>query len=405
MSSNELNLTYFVQTRGKNKTVLRIPESHSLHICPSSCGRKIAFRAYQNGQKANTSFMYIKEVDAVSGDYENSIEEAVEMLLDVLDPAPKAFILYFNCIDDFLGTDEKALLDRLLSRFPAVRFTVCRIDPVAANEKFSPGMRLHNQMYTLLEYTGKKDNSINLLGNYTAIDQQCELYTVLAGWGFDKVRQLFDCKTFAEYRAMADSSLNLVLMPTGRLAACKMAEILDIPFLDSPIIYDITEVMTYYSELAATLGKPCPDFQKELLQTKHTVQVVRELLDGSPVIIDSSASMRPFSLAKALVGYGFCVGAVIGSHPKDDDSMAYDWLSQNHREITLISKEGVKDISGYHFGNHSILLGSTGSYLASTGHVVDMFNDESFFGFYGIQKLMHLISKAYQSDDGAVRRD
>jgi hypothetical protein len=398
-------LAYFVQSRDRKKTVLHIPESHSLHICPSSCGRKIAFRAYKNGQKANVSFMYIKEEDAVSGHYEANIEEAVDMLLEVLDPAPKAFLLYFNCIDDFLGTDEKSLLDRLRLRFPAVRFTVCRIDPVAADEKISPGMRLHNQMYSLLEYTGKKDNSVNLLGNYTAIDPQCELYAILAEWGFDRVRQLFDCKTFEEYRAMANSRLNLVLMPMGRLAACHMAEKLDIPFLDSPITYDIAEVTTYYTELAASLGKPCPDFQKELLQTTHIVRAVLELVDGTPIVIDSSASMCPFSLGRALVGYGFHVEAVIGSRSKGEDTMAYDWLVRNHPEIRLISREGVKDTAGYSVGNQAILIGSAGAGFVNTGRVADMFNDESLFGFHGIQKLMRLISKAYQSDDGAARKD
>jgi hypothetical protein len=399
------NLTYFIQTRDRNKTVLRIPESHSLHICPSSCGRKIAFRAYRNGQKANHSFMYIKEEDAVTGRYEISIEEAVDMLLEMLDPVPKAFLLYFNCIDDFLGTDEKALLDRLLQRFPSVCFTICRIDPVAADEKISPGMRMHNQMYTLLEYTGRKDNCVNLLGHYTAIDPKCELFSVLAEWGFDGVRQLFDCKTFEEYRELADSSLNLVLMPMGGHAACSMAEKLDIPFLDSPITYDVGEVVAYYTELAASLDKHCPDFRKELLQTKHTIQSVLELVDETPIVIDSSASVRPFSLARALVGYGFRVEAVIGSRPKDEDEMAYDWLAQSRPEIMLISREGVKDTAGYSFGEHSILMGAAGTGFVNTGHVVEIYNDETFFGFYGIRKLMHLISKAYRSDDGTAGKD
>jgi hypothetical protein len=403
--NSDHNLTYFVQTRDRDKTVLRIPESHSLHICPSSCGRKIAFRAYQNGQKANNSFMYIKEEDAVSGHYEDNIEEAIDMLLEVLNPVPKAFLLYFNCIDDFLGTDEKALLDRLRQRFPQVCFMICRIDPVAADEKISPGMRLHNQMYTLLEYTGRKDNGVNFLGNYTAIDAQCELYAILAEWGYNKIRQLFDCQTFEDYQALADSSLNLVLMPMGRLAASNMAERLDIPFLNSPITYDIAEVMAYYNELAAFLGKPCPDLQKELLQTELAVKAARELVDDTPIIVDSSSSMRPFSLAKALVGYGFRVEAVIGSRPKDEDGMAYDWLSQNYPLMTLLSKEGVKEASGYHFENHTILLGAAGSYLVKTRRVVDIYNDESFFGFYGIQKLMHLISRAYQSGDGEYGKD
>lgn len=396
------NLTYFFQTRDRNKTILCIPESHSLHICPSSCGRKIAFRAYRNGQKDNTSFLYIKEEDAVSGHYEDNIEEAIETLLEVLEPAPKAFLLYFNCIDDFLGTDEKALLARIRMRFPTVGFTVCRINPVADDEKISQGMHLHGQMCTLLEYTGKKDNGVNFLGNYTAIDPQCELYTILKGLGFGKVRQLFDCKTFEEYRAMADSSLNLVLMPMGRLSACNMAEKLDIPFLDSLVTYNIDEVTAYYKELAAFLGKPCPDFRDKLFQTKRIIRAAREFVDKTPIIIDSSASMRPFALAEALAGYGFHVGAVIGSQPKEEDRMAYDRLVRNRPEITLICKEGVKDILGYRFENNFILLSSADASLVNTGHAVDLFKDESFFGFYGIQKLMHMIGKAYQSGGGGI---
>ena len=95
-------------------------------------------------------------------------------------------------------------------------------------------MRLHNQMYTMLKYTGRKDNGVNLLGHYTPIDQQCELFSILVGWGYDKIRQLIDCKTFDEYLAMADSSLNLVLMPMGRLAACNMAKNWTFRFLTAP---------------------------------------------------------------------------------------------------------------------------------------------------------------------------
>ena len=140
------------------------------------------------------------------------------------------------------------------------------------------------------------------------------------------------------------------------------------------------------------------DIQKQLLQTKHAVRR-QELVEGAPIVVDSSASMRPFSLAKALAGYGFHVAAVIGSRPKDEDGMAYDWLTQNHPEIKLINRDGVKDTAGYSFGNHAILIGSAGANLINTGHIVDMFNDEYYFGLQGIQKLMHLLGKAYQSGD------
>ncbi|NLA87763.1 MAG: hypothetical protein GX847_10905, partial [Clostridiales bacterium] len=79
--------------------------------------------------------------------------------------------------------------------------------------------------------------------------------------------------------------------------------------------------------------------------------------------------------------------------------------TRNHPEITLINKDGVKDISGYSFDNNPVLLGSAGAHLVKTGCAADMFNDESFFGFYGIRKLMHLINRACRANNGANRKD
>ncbi len=44
-------LSYFIPDPGRNKVSIRVPESHSLHVCPSACSRRNAIHALENGDK------------------------------------------------------------------------------------------------------------------------------------------------------------------------------------------------------------------------------------------------------------------------------------------------------------------------------------------------------------------
>ena len=112
------HLTYYIPRHGTEKVTLSIPESHSLHICPAACGRRNGIRAIRNGEKKRVSFLHITQADLISGDYETLVGDAVEVLLKVIEPRPRVFQLYVNCVDDFLGTDERALVNELANRFP-----------------------------------------------------------------------------------------------------------------------------------------------------------------------------------------------------------------------------------------------------------------------------------------------
>ncbi len=388
-------ITYYVPQNNRKKTVLRVPECHNLHICPSSCGRRHAIRALKNGEKHLVSFLYISEDDAISGSYEKNISEAISELLSVLDPKPKVFLLYFNCIDDFLGTDENALLLSLSERFPSLCFGASHINPVAVDEKTTPGMQIHNQLYTFLKPSPNRDNGINFIGHYSSIDQNCELYSVLSDWGIYPIRQLFDLKSFTEYQQMANSRLNLILMPMGKLAAHNMTEKLNIPSFFNPVSYSIDEVLQNYRSLAELLGKPCPDFSREIDQTRRTIQETLKVA-GDTAVIAGSGTMRPFALAKAMIQYGFRVVAVFAHPLKDDDANERDWLFKHFPKIPVIEKTGHKAITGYGIDGECIALGHDSSFLLQAKYPVEMFSDESFYGFYGIRKLMNLICKAFE---------
>ncbi len=387
-------LSYFIPRHGRPKITLNVPESHSLHVCPAACARRNGIRAIKNGEKKQMSFLYITETDVISGCYEQIIGDAVDTLLTVLEPLPHVFLIYVNCIDDFLGTDENALVEELGQRFPRQRFTVCHIDPVASNDKIPPGMKLHDRLYSFLEDTGKKDGGINLIGNYVSLDPDSEFFTVLSGWGTRQVREIISCTTYNQFAHMAGSRLNLVLMQMGQYAAQHMEERLGIPWIFQPTSYDLDVVEQNYRDLANALGEICPSLtlyrHNAEAEIAQTLAYIREI----PILVDSSATMLPFAMAAALCRYGFHVRAVFAVHWKEEDSVQRDWLAQTHPEIQIIHTESYETVLGYELPRNSIAIGFDSAYTLKAEHFVDMQHDESFMGFHGICKLMRQMREA-----------
>lgn len=380
-------LSYFIPKHGKEKVTLRIPDSHSLHICPPACGRRNGIRALKNGEKAHVSFLYITQSDLISGGYEDLVGDAVEELLRVLKPRPRAFHLYVNCVDDFLGTNEAALVAEMEVRFPSVRFAVFHIDPVAGEAKIKPGMRMHAQLFTFLRPL-PRDNGINFIGNFASLHPDCELFSILKQWKIGPVREIFRCPDYAAYEDMARSRLNLVLMQMGEYAARQLQDRLGTPYLYQPADYRLEAVEEYYAALARTLECPLPDLTAYRLAAQAEIARTRQALGGRALIVDSSACMRPFALARALLEYGFSVRAVFALHLKDLDTADRAWLEQAHPEVAVVQREGYQDILGYGFGNDCLCIGFDSAFLLKAPHFVDMYHDEGYYGFYGICRLM-----------------
>jgi nitrogenase molybdenum-iron protein alpha/beta subunit len=393
----ENNISCFTPEHLRGEVPLLIPETYQLHVCPSACGRRFDIAALRNGNKNFVSCLYITEEDAVSGHYEEIIGDAVGELLVALEHTPKAFIIYFSCIDDLLGTDEQALLKRLNEQHPSLRFAICHIDPITLEDKLKPGMRNNDQIYGLLEYTGKKDNGVNLVGSYESFDADSEFFRVLSGWGIDKVRQLYQCKTFADFMQMADSRLNLVMARMGRLAAQNMAEKLDIPYLMTMPSYDMDEVLRQYQAMADILGKRSPDFREEIEQTQQAIQQTRQHIGDMPIIVGASVSSLPSSMAGDLCRYGFNVQAVFFIPWNDDDRQNHEWLANHFPQVAIVRSQDYEPDRGGSFGRECIAIGFDCAYTLQAKHFVDIPHDEIIYGFYGIRKLMRLICEAYDT--------
>lgn len=387
-------LSYYIPHHGRPKISLLVPESFRLNVCPAACGRRVGIRALNNGEADRQAFLTVTEADVISGGYESAIGDAVAQLLGLLSPVPRAFLIYVNCIDDFLGTDEEALLDGLHGRFPGLRFAVCHIDPVAAQDPVPPGARMQDRLYALLE-PFPREESVNLIGNFVSPDPAGELYRVLARMGIPTVRELHALDRYEEFRHMAGARLNLVLMEMGRFAAENMEKRLGIPWLDVPVSYSVEQVARDYQTIADALGRPLPDLAPWRERTEAAVARARERVGNTPVVVDSSAAMRPFSMARSLHEYGFRVDAVFLTHDKDMDRADREWLLA-HSPGTRVIHAGRYDAAQAALPEDGIAVGYDSGYTMRAARFVDIQRDETLFGFHGIARLMELLSEAME---------
>ena len=88
------------------------PQSIQLFVCPSACGRHGAIGAMMHGLKERLHYLYLSQSDIIDG-YDDLIPDAVEQVLEESDPYPAVIFIFVSCLDDLIGTDHGALLEKL----------------------------------------------------------------------------------------------------------------------------------------------------------------------------------------------------------------------------------------------------------------------------------------------------
>lgn len=409
-------LSYQISTAARKKRTLRIPESHTLYLCPNSCARRQGIRALRNGLGDHASFLRFSQADVVTGAYEQQAIDAVGRLMDSLQSPPRVISLYVNCIDDFLGTDVRALVEELERAHPTVRFVLSRINPIAADVRDPNAQTIHAQLYDLLEPAECVDSGITLLGNFESIPMESEFYSIVRDWGLGPMRQLFSCETFSEYERLAQSSVAISLSHLGDKALARFSDSLGACVMKWHATYDIARIAECYKTLLKCAGHAPLEGgsaaeaymleEHSAADARYAVECALRAAEGVSVAVDSSASMRPFTLALELLGYGFDVRAVFALHVKGRDDEAKQMLVNRYPHVIVVDRNAsealvgsdVRDASG---GRPWLAVGGDAAFVLETPLVVDMYHDEGHFGYQGVTLLMRKIVTALrEGNDG-----
>ena len=410
MNNKKGSLHYYLPKPSKKHTIISIPESHTLYVGPLSCTRRHAINATKYANRKDVSFLFITEGDVISGSYEDLIIESIGKLIDCLSTDPKVLMIAVFCIDDFLGTDEEALVKRLHETYPEKKFAVQHIDPVSMDERVDMGSKKMSTLYSFLETPKEKDRGINFLGNFVSIPSDSEFLKLLKDWGFGPVREIFNMKTFDEYQGIAKSALSVTMRFMSERNAEGLFEKFEIPHYTFYSNYDPERIARAYFDIAEILNveeehKDDPSFfeksKSEIEQMKEEalkdIEETRKLLDGMPLAIDSSASIPTFQTAKTLLDYGFNLKYLFrSSHKFKIDVEAENYILNNRPDVKVSRASDYENLISDEKETNVMALGLDCARLLKAEHVVDIWHDEGYFGFQGIKKLMGQIRDAYK---------
>ena len=347
------------------------------------------------GNRRDASFLFITEADVISGRDEELMVESVGKLIELLDPSPHIFFLAVFCIDDFLGTDETAMLERLRAAYPDRQFAMEHIDPVSLDEARNMGMKKHVNLYSFIKPALKHDRGVNFLGNFVSLEPECEFLALLKKWNAGPVRELFHCRTYEEYQDMGKSCLSVVLRYMGTHSGDFMRDTLNIPYYVFTTSYDAEKVAQGYGDIAEILGAERPDFTAEIAAVKEDAARTAAILDGMPVAIDSSASLAPFATAKALIDYGFNVRYVFRSnHSFQQDLEAKEYIERNCPQVIVTHAESYTHLYERIGEADCLAIGADCARVLHARHFANVWHDEGYFGFHGIHRLMETLRSA-----------
>ncbi|MBE5838831.1 nitrogenase component 1 [Butyrivibrio sp.] len=379
---------------------LMVPESIELFVGPSACGRHGALGAMKNGYKDRIFYLYLSQSDIVGG-YDHLIGDAIEKVLSNQNKKPKVIMMIFTCIDDLIGTDHDALKEELTARFPGIVFQSSHMNPIKTNTNEPPALAIQRDIYRTIATHYKnngisirdieKDSFVNILGAYEPLPETCELHSLA------RLRHVSNYSSFGKFTEMAFSKLNLVLTPLGIIAAKEMEKCFNIPYLEIPVTYDLSEIDADYQKIKDFLHIDASiDFSENRKKAEQAIQKTLEIIGNYPIIVDSSATSQPFGMAMALIKYGFNVIRIEAECINSSDRSHMEWLMEHHPEVELFRPDSHNAVLFDHRKKESISIGIQAAYMADSIYIADLFSDLKMFGYDGVVTLMTRLQEAYK---------
>ncbi len=397
--ADKIGLSYYLPRDRKPSTLIKIPGSHTLYVGPSACIRRHFIHNRLCGNNGGFSTLYVSEADVATGHYEDLIIDSIGSLNEILDPVPHIYIITVFCIDDFIGTDEDAMIKKLSERYPGFKFAFTHVNPISVNERLNGGMAKHFDLYSFIE-PSPKDKGINLVGHFVPLDPECEFIPTLKAWGYGPIREIFNCKSYEEYQDMGKSCATIIMRNVGiAFESEQLKYVLKIPDYYFKNHYDALKIAESYKELAAFLGRPEPDYSEEITEIRRRASEVAAVVGDTPFAIDCNASLTLFRTALALIGYGFNVRYLFKSNGiRKLDAEEEQIIMESHPEIQVSRAVDYSNLYKEHHDEDCIAIGLDAGRIMRASHVVEIWRDEGFFGFHGIKKLLNAIENSFNTE-------
>lgn len=296
---------------GVKRAGLALPGSIMLIVAPGCCGRNTSM--ISSMKEYNNRFFYLcmDETDIVTGRHLKKIPKAVASICESLEKKPSVVMICITCVDALLGTDMERVC-RKAEEKAGLPVRPCYMYALTREGRKPPMVHVRQSLYSLLEPGHKKGNVVNLLGYFSPLVDDCELYTLLQEAGVKTIHEISRCEDFEEYKKMSEANFNLVLHPEARFAAEDFHDRLKIPFIELRRLYQIDKIGSQYQAFGAALGIEF-HVEEQKKQAQEAIESFRKVCPDPVFAVGECANADPFELSLALVKYGFKVAEIYGT--------------------------------------------------------------------------------------------
>lgn len=296
---------------GVKRAGLAIPGSVMLLVSPGCCGRNTSLVARMPAYKRRFFYLNMDETDIITGRHLKKIPQAVAEVVDSLDTSPSLVMICITCVDALLGTDMERVC-RKAEEAVGLPVRPCYMYALTREGRRPPMVHVRQSLYSLLEPRQKRPSSVNIIGFFAPLQDNCELYDLLQGIGVRQIRELSRCESYEEFQCMAEANFNLVLNSEARYAARDMEQNLHIPYIELRRLYQVEKIHRQYEALGAALGVPLSD-DDQYQKTLEKISVFQDAHKDLCFAIGECMNGDPFELALALITMGFHVSEIFGT--------------------------------------------------------------------------------------------
>lgn len=259
-------------------------------------------------------------------------------------------------------------------------------------------VHVRQSLYSLLKPQKKKGNVVNLLGFFSPLVDDCEIYELLHQAGVKTIHEISRCKDYEEYQTMSQANFNLVLHPEARFAAEDFHNRLKIPFIELRRLYQMDKIENQYRALGQVLGV---SFDQESCkkEAEAAVEHFREVCPDASFAVGECMNGDPFELALALVRYGFQVPEIYGTISSENfvyirhlAALSPETKIFSNMEPTMLYYDPAE--SGVNF-----TIGKDAGYYHPDQPNVVWNQDRQPYGYAGVRRLFEALLETVEQDE------
>ncbi len=381
---------------GVKRAGLAVPGSVMLLAAPGCCGRNTGVLSEDGPYGDRFFYLMLDETDIVTGRHVKKIPQAVEEIIDALKEKPTVVMLCITCVDALLGTDMERICRKAEER-TGVPVRPCYMYALTREGRKPPMVHVRQSIYSLLAPRKKKSTSVNLLGHFSPLFDDCELYDLLRQMGVKTIREISRCRDYEEYLAMAEANFNVILHPEARFAAEDIRKWLAIPSVELTRLYQIDKIKNQYALFAAAIGASVDD-TKYYEETKAAIEAFKRTCPPLCFAVGEGCNANPFELSLALLQYGFAVSEIF-ANIGDEDFIYLEKIAAlspgtrvySNLEPTML----YYDCAG---SEANITVGVDAAYYHENAAHVEWNDEEQPFGYAGVRHFFAACKKALRAD-------